>query len=134
MKVVADFIIKNGVFSLPSSGIEFLGINQGRLFGVTRGLMILSIAPGSPAEKAGLRPASRNGASSADTINTADIVTAVNGNAVNTEADFLQTLLTKSAGDMITITIMRRPVSVSSADTAKIPAKELDIRLVLGVK
>ena len=74
----------------------------------------MSIASGSPAEKAGLRPAlPRSGFISSESILAADIVYKVNGKNINSEADFLQSIFAMKSGDLINITILRRPSSSS---------------------
>lgn len=127
-----DYIIKEGAFKLPYCGIEFLGVQQSRLFGHNRGLLILHTVAGSPAEKAGLRPASRKGTfPSIETISSSDVVIAVDGLTVNSESDFLRAIYTKHAGDTITITVLRKLVP-SEGNKAAGTVREVNVLLKLS--
>lgn len=72
--------------------------------GVDRGLVVVSVVPGSAADFAGIRGITRN---SFSTISLGDTITAVDNIRVDNEADFLRAIDGKVVGDTITMTIMR---------------------------
>jgi len=77
MKVVVETIIRDGKVTRPSTGIVFYtGPYQAQSLGVDRGLVVVSVAPGSPGANAGIRGISRSSFSS---MALGDIVIAVNG-------------------------------------------------------
>ena len=77
MKVVVETIIRDGKVTRPATGIVFYtGPYQAQSLGVDRGLVVVSVAPGSPAANAGIRGISRSSFSS---MALGDIVIAVNG-------------------------------------------------------
>jgi 2-alkenal reductase len=85
--------------AVPSQLAQVLGLgNQG-------GVLLVSVVPGSPAEKAGLKGAGVNlGQSNA--VN-ADVVVAVNGQNVTTMEELASAIQSKNVGDAVTLTIVR---------------------------
>lgn len=104
MRVVPQ-VIKTGRYIRPALGIEVdEGLNQ-RLAGVTgiRGVFVLRIAPGSAAEKAGLTGV-RIGA---EGLIGGDVITAVEGKAVNSTPALLARLDDFKVGDTVRLTVRR---------------------------
>ena len=68
------------------------------------GMLILNIKPGSPAEKAGLRPTQRD---RRGRIVLGDIITAIDKKPVKTFRDLTGILVTKKVGDTVTVEFLR---------------------------
>ncbi len=79
--------------------------------GVRQGVQILNVVEGSPAAQAGLR-GSRD-------LTRADIITAIDGEPMRVSGDLIAYIQTKSVGDTITVTVVRR-------------GETLDLPLTLG--
>ncbi len=107
---VVPQLIATGHFSRPESGV-------GPLLPTDRGLLIATIIPGSPAEKAGLRGIKiverekRQGPFlykyQTRDVSAADLIVAVDGKPVRTRDDYFSYIETKQPGDKITLTILR---------------------------
>ncbi|MBI4729116.1 MAG: trypsin-like peptidase domain-containing protein [Acidobacteria bacterium] len=97
VRKVADDIIATGHASLPFLGIEGNGIPDGR------GVLIASVLPGGPAEKAGLKPE--------------DVIVAIDGAKVASMEDLIATLLRHNVGDSVTIDYTRAGEPLSAKAT-----------------
>ena len=103
-------LIQTGRVQRAESGIGLVNLTD-------RGLRILTLVPGGPAEKVGLQGArierkqKRQGPFITEykTVNVAaaDIITAVDGKPVRTGDDFLDVIESKRPGDQIVLTIIR---------------------------
>lgn len=143
LKVVVDVIIKKGVFSKPKTGLEFVGGYQAKLLGVD-GLLVLNVAPGSPAEVSGIRPVSKSAFLSSADIASADVIKKVNGKPVLSEADFLQATYGNTPGDVISIVVKRAVVTtaapaaqytqtnISNDQSKKVAHREVTLQLRLS--
>ena len=67
---------------------------------ITKGVVVTSVVSGSPADKAGLQPATSNS-------KAGDIITAVDGQAVGSTADMVSALQNKKSGDTVTLSVWR---------------------------
>lgn len=103
LKAVVDIIVRDGKVVRPATGIQYLGGDQARALGINRGVIVLGTAPGSAAERAGLRGVSRNFFS----MTIGDVIIAVDGKPLVSEADFLKALDRKVVGDEIELTVLR---------------------------
>ena len=113
---VVPRLIATGEYRGPSLGIV---VDQGANEIIEShtdivGVVVLCIEPGSGAERAGLRGTSvdRSG-----TMIIGDVITAIDGNAVETVPDVAEMLEDRNIGDEVVLTIMRagreRQVSVT---------------------
>lgn len=74
----------------------------------SRGFLIISVEPGSPAEKAGLRGGTRPvGIGGRQILVGGDVILSINGNPILGETDITQSLQGKGVGDIIKLTISR---------------------------
>jgi S1-C subfamily serine protease len=112
VKRVAEGLIRDGRYEYPYLGIssrddlpleviDALGLNT------YTGAYVVSVTPGGPAEKAGIRggsqPTSINGLEAGG-----DVITAIDGRQVTTFDQMLSYLITnKSPGDSVVLTILR---------------------------
>jgi len=105
MRVVPQ-IIRNGKYISPSLGIEMNDAINQRLASIlhVQGIVILKVAPGSTAEKAGLRSATiyRDGR-----IIPGDIIVAVEGKQVDSVGKLLARLDDFKVGDTVRLAILR---------------------------
>ncbi|MCC6123547.1 MAG: trypsin-like peptidase domain-containing protein [Pirellulales bacterium] len=107
---VVPQLIANGRISRPESGIA-------QVYQTDRGLLIIKLVPGGPAEKAGLRGPRierkqvRSGPfifpSTHLDLSAADLIVAVDGKPVRTGDNFLDIIETKKPGDAITLGVLR---------------------------
>jgi serine protease Do len=96
---VYNDIIKNGKVTRGSIGISFTPSDNPQApallksFGVDEGVFVQSVAPGGPAEKAGMRDG--------------DIIVAINGKPVKEGNDLVNTVIATPVGTALNITAMR---------------------------
>lgn len=109
--VVYNDIIKTGKVTRGSIGIRFSSADseQGRSllksYGVTEGAFVQQVAPGGPAEKAGLK--------------AEDVITAINGKPVRTSGDLVNTVTQTPIGQTLDVTAVRN-------------SKRQDFKVVVG--
>jgi S1-C subfamily serine protease len=98
-------IIATGRVERPSLSVRFHQYTSDLL--LTRlgidGVLILSVDPDSPAERAGLRGSSRD----ANGITLGDVIQAIDGQAVHTVDDIYRILDRHAPGDVVKLTILR---------------------------
>jgi S1-C subfamily serine protease len=107
---VVPQLIQSGRVRRPESGIA-------RVVQTERGLVIASLAPKGPAERAGLQGArivkeqKRNGPfiyqSTSVDWSAADMIVAVDGRSIKTADDFLDAIEAKQPGDTVNISVVR---------------------------
>ncbi|MFP4472613.1 MAG: S1C family serine protease [Candidatus Omnitrophota bacterium] len=100
---VVPQLIRHGRVKQVGLGVVLIPDRVRRRVGV-KGAMILETAPGTPAERAGLRSTLR---SVHGNIRFGDVIQAVDGQEVSNNDDLLNILQNKSAGEEITLTIRR---------------------------
>jgi S1-C subfamily serine protease len=90
----------------PTIGITANDQISGRLLAGTdvMGVAVLQVAPGSPAEKAGLRPAQMR---SAGRVQVGDVIVALDGKPVESFGALVAELDERDFGDRVTLTILR---------------------------
>jgi serine protease Do len=93
--------------ALGITGQTLTAISAGQLgTSETSGVLVISTIPGGPAAKAGLR-----GSGQADASD--DIITAIDGHAINTIDELTQYLDTKKVGDHVTLSVTRNGQHIS---------------------
>ncbi len=105
---VVPQLVQNGRVRRPDSGIA-------RVYQTDRGLLIATLVPGGPAERAGLQGPrivrKRQGPFNAEftTIDraAADLIVAVDGRPIKTADDFLEAIEAKQPGDVVAVTVLR---------------------------
>jgi S1-C subfamily serine protease len=116
-RVVPQLIAK-GKYTRPVLGIatdEQLNQIVAQQLGV-KGVAVLTVEPGSPAEAAGLRPARR----AADGgVLPGDIITAIDGKPVDTVARLVNRLDEHKVGDTVKLTVQREGTSTELTATLK---------------
>lgn len=112
VKRIVPFLIRDGKYEYPYLGISSssdLGLAEIEALGLKTysGAYVLTVTPGGPADKAGIRGGTKS--TSIQGLQAGgDIITAIDGQSVNTFDELLSYLTTnKSPGDMVVITISR---------------------------
>ncbi len=106
---VANQIIKYGEVRQPGLGIHWLGDYRKMLlarygYNVKEGVVIASVEPGSPAEKAGLQGIQDHPRMG---VRIGDVITAVDKNKIESYDDLYNTLNEKQVGDEVTVEVRR---------------------------
>ncbi len=96
--IVYNDIIKNGKVTRGSIGITYTSDPEQarsllKAFGATEGVFVQSVAPGGPAEKAGIKEG--------------DIIVGVNGKPVRTGGDLVNTVVVTPIGTAVDLTVQR---------------------------
>ena len=101
-------IIQNGRVRKPGIGIIMAPdswVRQRRL----KGVLVLTVAPGSAAEKADLRPTREDGRGR---ITWGDLIVGMNGVAIENHNDLYRQLDRQRIGDSITLQVLRRNTKI----------------------
>jgi 2-alkenal reductase len=109
VKKIAAQLIEKGVVTYPYFGIEFSSVTQDVVaqndLGVDNGVLVLTVVPGGPADQAGVKEG--------------DVVTAIDGVAIDQQTSFSEALFEHQPGDTVTITVVR-------------DGRELQLQITLG--
>ena len=121
---VVPRLISYGRYVRPTLGVESDDRITRQLFGRdgAGGVLVLGVRAGSPAARAGLRPTrqERNG-----NIIVGDIIAAIDGRPVESDADLDDALDAREFGDRVTLTVVRNdqrlqvPVTLGMAGDAR---------------
>jgi len=113
---IAPQLIQYGKVRRPSIGIESIAET-------TKGLLLVTLEPGGPAEKAGLQGVRvvRRRTVLGDLIrrdySTADVLTEIDGQPIRSADDLLSSVESRKAGDSILVTLSRKD------ETIRIPVR-----------
>ena len=112
VKRIVPYLIRDGVYEYPYLGITStsnLGLEQIEALGLNTytGVYVLGVAPGGPADQAGIRDGDTP--TSVEGLNAGgDVITAIDGRPVKTFDELLSYLtINKSPGDIVVLTILR---------------------------
>jgi len=97
-------LIRDGRFIRPALGVTSGPANLAQALGAPKGVLLVNVAPNSPAAAAGLQPYSRE---RSGRIVPGDVITAVDGQAVADLDDMLSLLETRQIGDKAVLTVWR---------------------------
>ena len=108
-------LLKGNTIKTPWLGIEGMAVSQELAdqlgLKVTKGVYIVGVMTGSPAEKAGLVQSGRN--EQDEPLAGGDIITAVDDAAVAKVADILSYFNSKKPGDRVTLSVQRGDQNIS---------------------
>jgi len=97
-------LIRDGRMARPAIGVAAGPEVMTRSLGLPPGVALVQVMPGSPAQKAGLRPFERG---SEGGVVPGDVITAVNEDAVKDLDSLLSALERYQAGDKVTLSLWR---------------------------
>jgi S1-C subfamily serine protease len=97
-------LIRDGKFIRPTIGIQAAPPNVQEALKLPKGVAIIGVFPGSPAQKAGLKPFQRGPDGS---VIQGDIIVAFDGKPVATVDDLLERLEQHKPGETVNLTIQR---------------------------
>jgi len=129
VKFIVETLIGNGQVVRPLLGITMLDSNQARqALGITKGILILDVKPGTPAAKSGLKGLKR---SSNGMLEMGDIITQVESTTIEKEGDIFKAIEPFKPGDVIKVKV-NRPQFIDVEGTAQVLLKEkvFEIELV----
>jgi S1-C subfamily serine protease len=101
---VVPRLIRDGRFVRPSIGISAAPGNVQRALNLPRGVVVVQVAGGSPAARAGLQPFRRG---QRGEVVGGDVITAINDQPVADLDDMLNLLEQRQPGDAVTLTVWR---------------------------
>jgi S1-C subfamily serine protease len=101
---VVPELIRNGRIVRPILGIELASDATARQWGVTSGVVVVNVARGGPADRAGLLPLRRLPSGRL----AGDVITAIDGQPIRNQADFFQALGKKKVGDVVRLSVRRQ--------------------------
>ncbi len=124
VKKVVPQLITNGVYQHPRLGITTFTISQpiAEALGMPstqRGVMVVEVTPGSPADEAGLHPSTQTKTVLGGQVPTdGDIITAIDGTAVNKFDDLISYLARYTeVGQTVELTVLRNGQSLQVSVT-----------------
>ena len=109
LKTVVESLIAVGRVSRPVLGVSFLESSQAKALGIDAGVLVLQAPADGPAAVAGMRGTSRSPDGS---LQLGDVITAVDGAVVNSEADMFKALDAKKPGDTVDVLVLLTSVSL----------------------
>jgi len=119
---VVPKLIANGDYERPTIGISALDqISRRLLQGANyMGIVVLQVVTGSPADRAGVKPAQSNGGRR---VIVGDVIVAIDGKPVKSVNEYVSALDKHEAGDKITLTLRHgqdtRDVTVTLSGDAR---------------
>jgi S1-C subfamily serine protease len=112
-------LIRDGRFVRPALGVSSGPPGLQRALNLPKGVVIVQVAPGSPAAKAGLQAFRRGNKGE---VIGGDVITAIDDQAVNDLDDMLSALERRAAGESVVLTLWR--AGQSRKQTAALAASE----------
>ena len=116
-------LIRDGKVVRSILGIGFLESKQARALGIGRGVLVLDVPAGSPAEKAGLKGTKRT---ETGLVEIGDIIVKVGDMFIETEANLFQALENYKPGDIAEVKVLR----IDAVDD-KLTQRELTLKIEL---
>lgn len=101
---IVPSLIEVGRVTTPTIGIRFLPQGQDRRLGISRGVLVLDVIEGGPADRAGVRPTVR---SSDGSFTLGDVIISVDDKPVVVSADLLNILADYEPGDTVRVQVAR---------------------------
>jgi S1-C subfamily serine protease len=100
---VVPELIRHGKLIRPGLGVQVAEDYLAQQLGIT-GALVVDVAPGSAAYKAGIRPTTRD---SAGKIKLGDVIVAVDGKKIESVNDLFLILEQRKVGDTVTLALIR---------------------------
>ena len=99
-------LIANGGYARPTIGISAVDDISRRLLSSASytGIVVLQVVPGSPADRAGIKPAQSNGGRR---VTLGDVIVAIDGKPVKSFNELVSVLDKHEFGDKVTLSLRR---------------------------
>ena len=114
-------LIRDGKFDRPVLGAQYAPAQFNSALGLKKGIALLDITPGGPAESAGLKPFFRD---SLGNIVFGDVIIAIENRAIENTDDLFEALEARQPGDTISLTVMRGKRQVRQRLTVKLASPD----------
>ena len=101
-------------------GVRLLPDRMARQLGVRTGVVVLDLADGGAASRAGWRPTRQDGRTGRVTLG--DVIVAIDGQKVGTQADLLDILVNRQPGETVEVTLSRGFEGTSVTSTVTLQA------------
>jgi S1-C subfamily serine protease len=129
VKYIVTQLIENGQIVRPLLGVSILDSKQARqALGITKGVLILEVKPGTPAAAAGLKGLRRT---DSGIIEIGDIIIAVEGAPIEKEGDLFKAIEEYKPGQTVKVTVNRPQIEVTESGEANITLKEITFSVKL---
>jgi S1-C subfamily serine protease len=106
-------LIRFGKVTRPGLGVQIAEEQIAQRLGVT-GVLVVDVAAGSPAAKAGIRPTTRE---ASGRVRLGDVIVAIDGKKVESPNDLYLTLEKYKIGDIVTVSLLRDGKTVQTKAT-----------------
>jgi S1-C subfamily serine protease len=97
-------LIRYGKVTRPGLGVQIAEEQLAHRVGVTGGVLVVDVAQGSAAAKAGIRPTTRE---ASGRIRLGDVIVAINGKKVESPNELYLVLENYKVGDVVTVSLLR---------------------------
>ncbi len=101
---VVPELIAHGRLRRPNLGVEVAPEQLMRRLGIDAGALVIDVQPGSSAERAGIRPTTRD---RRGYIRLGDLIVAVDGEPIRSPNDLVLALERRNPGDVVRLTLLR---------------------------
>jgi S1-C subfamily serine protease len=129
VKYIVTQLIEHGQIIRPLLGVSILDSKQARqALGITKGVLILEVKPGTPAAAAGLKGLRRT---EGGIIEIGDIIIAVDGKPIEKEGDLFRAIEDNKPSDIVTVTVNRPQIEVTESGEPDIKLKEITFSVKL---
>lgn len=114
-------LIRDGKFTRPVLGAQYAPAQLLPALGLEKGVAVLDVVPGGPAESAGLKPFYRN---SSGKIVFGDVIVAIDNRVVDNTDDLFEALEAHQPGDTVSLTVLRGKKQVRQRLTVKLASPD----------
>jgi 2-alkenal reductase len=121
-QLIANGFVQYSYLGIGGGDVTLDAIDALNLPNDTRGVLVMTVTPGSPADRAGLLEAVVNGQSAQATLSSADIITKINDHPLYGIADLITYLAHDTQpGDTVTLTVLRNGADQTTMDVHLVP-------------
>ena len=121
-QLIKDGFVQYSYLGIGGGDVTLDAINALNLPNDTRGVLVMTVTGGSPADRAGLQAAVVNGQGAQATLSSADIITKINDHALYGIADLITYLAHDTQpGDTVTLTVLRNGTDQMTMDVNLVP-------------
>jgi S1-C subfamily serine protease len=104
-------LIRYGKVTRPGMGVQIAEDQLAQRVGVTGGVLVVDVAPGSAAAKAGIRPTTRE---ASGRVRLGDVIVAIDGKKVESPNELYLVLEKYKVGDVVAVSLLREGKTVQT--------------------